>query len=66
VAAPVMSDALVMAEHRLAFDRKRPNILIIDGKRKRPFPPKLSDLLPVLLDRSIRYVTTCPFPLLAQ
>ena len=61
VAAPVMSDALVMAEHRLAFDRKRPNIAI-NGKRQPPFPPKLSDLLPVLLDRSIRYVDDMSVP----
>ena len=61
VAAPVMSDALVMAEHRLTFDRKRPNIAI-NGKRQPPFPPKLSDLLPVLLDRSIRYVDDMSVP----
>ena len=61
VAAPVMSDALVMAEHRLAFDRKRPNIAI-NGKRQPPFPPKPSDLLPVFLDRSIRYVDDMSVP----
>jgi hypothetical protein len=34
-------------------DRERPNVSNIDGKRQRPFPPKLSELLLVFLDAAI-------------
>jgi hypothetical protein len=36
-------------------DRKRANVLSIDGKRQRPFVPKLSELLSVVFDAAISF-----------
>jgi hypothetical protein len=40
-------------------DRERPNVFIINGKRQRPFLPKLKELLPVLLDAAISLTPIC-------
>jgi hypothetical protein len=43
----------------VASIRQRPNVLIIDRERKRPFLPELSELLPVLLDAAISLDPIC-------